>query len=133
MKLAAEEWAKGEPERQRRAKAAADAAAMTQFAEWWAPFYFGYLLPILGWVTVWLVLTVTDPGRFRAEPGSWLDTIILFIPVLNWLGYLGLLFFGENFRPLAWVILFVWSLVGGAIYRGAQLRVRDLNTFDSEV
>lgn len=114
-KLAAKEWAKGEPERQRQAKAAAEqakaaaeAAAKAASAKRLACFYFGYLLPILGWVTGSLVLYVTNPERLGAAQG----TILLFVPVLNWLAYLGLLFFGGNNRPLAWAVLFVWTFAG---------------------
>ena len=135
-RLAAENWAKGEPERQLKAKALADATAkaaaeravatskaasakrQASLLDGVVNAYFGYLLPILVFGTVWLVNAVIDPQRVRALGG--LDAILLLIPAFNWLITLGLLLTGSNARPLAWVVLCSWASVGALIYRAAR-------------
>lgn len=137
-RIAAEEWAKGEPERQRLAKAAAEASAKAAAerattasraasARRWAEFlegavtvHFAYLLPILGWGTSMLVFSVTDVARYRASPAFGWDMLLLFVPVVNWLGYLGLLFLGGSDRPLAWAITVAWASVGAFVYWTAR-------------
>lgn len=139
-RLAAEEWARGEPERRRKAKAEAEEREHAEQLERenreqserletetvtrlsrsksFAQFYFGYLLPISCLLTGLLIGYLKHPERFGpADEPVW-AAIFLFSPVLNWLLFLGLLFGANdaNDRLLAWILLFMWSFVGGVIY-----------------
>lgn len=122
-RLAAEEWARGEPERQRKAKTAAEererAALAKQRAKNWKSclqLYYGYLLPVLTLVSgaFYGYVSVRAPDM----PKGWAIVVPLFLllaPGLNWLVILGLLLSSENDKPLAWAIFLAWGIGGGLL------------------
>jgi hypothetical protein len=106
-KLAAAEWAAGEPERQRqRVEAQRLAKAEATAAIWriYLKFYFQYLLPVLCIGTVNLIF----------GPRSWGYYILMVIPWVNWLTVVALLFFAG---PIMWISLALWGGIGALIYR----------------
>ena len=119
-RLAAEEWARGEPERQRRAKAEADekerAARAIRQAEilgfFWKA-YFGYLLPLLSFVTAAIIQGVELKFEEMIQ-GPFV------IPVLNWIfmaiDCLAAIFSGSPEGATFWRCLVGWGLAGGIGY-----------------
>lgn len=78
--LAAQAWARGEPERRRAHLAATQRAATGQFAA----VYFGYVLPAVTYECLFFLLSYTD----RLPAGNNFDWshLILLVPGVNWAG-----------------------------------------------
>ncbi|MFY9824885.1 MAG: cell envelope integrity protein TolA [Thermoanaerobaculia bacterium] len=119
-RVAAEEWAKGEPERQRLAKAAAEVKERAKLgaeraakAERFARFYFSYLLPIASAGSAMIVLLVASSEKYRGIHLKW-DHLVFLVPVVNWLFY-SLMLFGSE-RKVSWVVLILWAAVGYFVF-----------------
>lgn len=122
---AAEEWARGEPERQRKAmeeqaklRAEAATAEATRRRAKFQKRYFGYLLPLIAFVSTAAYGAYTE----RALPPIWWwpESIVMGIPALNWVVYgSGLLAAGPMRIPmLFWLGL--WATVGLALNRARR-------------
>lgn len=125
--IAAEEWAKGEPERQRRARATKRANSLDSIVR----MHFRYLPALTMW-TVYITEFYTNVGSnwtWQAvtnhfSPISIVILLVMFVPYVKWLAFFAILWVLWMNDPLLglWIIIpfSVWAILGGFGYGAAK-------------
>ena len=84
--------------------------------------YYLYLLPLLAWVTI-AFIHVFVIGLQPGEPEPGWDMLLLLLPIINGMAYLGLL--ASNELPLALPILAFWAFAGVPVFAALNLARRE--------